>query len=295
MIDIDRYEERAVLIATDIFTQQVKSWNAAIRNQMRGFDDHISLPPVDPAFQRLTEKAMTLAYLAGRAKVKAVIDRTKVKAKGLEFDDKDPYELTTFDKAMKVLMANGVISPAEFKAASGKIKACTFSIQRIEKLNAIIAIKESLTSAVNNGLVFRDWLEMLPAIWDAHGVTPLKRHHLETIYRTNMGSSYEIAGDEAAKDDPWVWGYEYVGIPDGRESEICRPFFGLKRKKDDPIWDVARPLNHYQCRCTVIPLTQYDVKELGVKETGLPETGGIPDDFRKTPRTMDEYQRFLNR
>lgn len=294
MIDLDSYEERAVLIAGEIYVDQIKTWNAAIRQQMKKYSDHLSLPPVSPSFQKLTEKAMMLAYLTGREKAFDTIRKTKALAKGREYADLENWDLTTYDEAVRMLRDKGVISPDEFKEASAAIKAASFSVQRIERLNALFAIKDSILLAVQHGLVFEDWAALLDEVWKTHGVTPLAPHHLKTIYRTNMGSAYEIASDEATRGDPWVWGYEYSGILDGRESDICRPFFGVKRKKDDPFWATARPLNHYNCRCTLITLTQYDVEELGVKETEAPSTETVHPDFQDNPRSLPEYNRKMN-
>jgi SPP1 gp7 family putative phage head morphogenesis protein len=295
------YEQRAVLISAEIYMDQIKEWNQAIRQQMTGFRSRLSLPPVSPSFQKVLEKAMMLSYLMGAEKVfdKVAKDKAKAKAQAQAktFADEDnPYSLTTFDEAVRMLKNKGVVTAKQFKAASASIKAASFSVQRIERMNAIIAIKESLLKAAESGLVFDDWLDLIGGVWDAHGVTPLSMHHLETVYRTNMGSTYEIASDEATRDDPYIWGYEYSGIADGRESEICRPFFGVIKAKDDPFWSTARPLNHYNCRCTTISLTQYDAEVLGIKETpGQVDTSKVHDDFKQNARTMDDYNKQLTR
>lgn len=294
MIHLEKYESQAVLLGVELYLDQTRAWTQAVRQQMNGFFDSLSLPPVTPSFQKLVEKAMTLAYLAGCERVKDTVDRSKARRKGLEFADPETELLTTFDEAVRMLRNKGVISPGQFKEASASIKAASFSVQRIERMNAIIHLKGSLMSAIEQGLTFRDWSGMLPEIWAAHGVTPLSAHHLETIFRTNMGSAYEIANDEATKGNPYIWGYEYMGIPDGRESEICAPFFGMIRAKDDPVWAVASPLNHYNCRCTKAPVTAYDAEDLGIKATDAPSTDSVPADFRQNARTLDEYRRHLD-
>lgn len=294
MLDLGNYEENAVLIASELFLGQIKEWNKAVGQQMKGFFDQLSLPPVTPSFQKLVEKAMTLSYLAGMDRVKEAIDKSKARRKGLEYAEPGEDLLTTFDEAVRTLRNKGVISPGLFKEASASIKAASFSVQRIERMNAIIHLKGTLMAAIEHGLTFADWTDTLPEIWTTHGITPLSPHHLETVFRTNMGSAYEIANEEATRGNPFVWGYEYSGIPDGRESDICRPFFGVIREKDDLFWMTASPLNHYRCRCTKIPVTQYDVEDLGIKATASPKTENVPEDFRQNARTMDGYRRKLD-
>ena len=50
---------------------------------------------------------------------------------------------------------------------------------------------------------------------------------------------------------------------------------------DDPIWNVWYPPNGYRCRCTVVSLTEEQVKRMGLEvsskpPTSLTEFGDIP-------------------
>ena len=53
----------------------------------------------------------------------------------------------------------------------------------------------------------------------------------------------------------------YSAIIDGRTSDICEPLNGVTLPVDDPLWDEYTPLNHFNCRCILEQVDQFeDVK-----------------------------------
>ncbi len=73
---------------------------------------------------------------------------------------------------------------------------------------------------------------------------------------------------------------------DGNACPECEPFEGLSAPVDDPIWDIACPLLHFNCACILIPS---DDAEPSSKEfvDDLP-TDDIPDDFQNNPGKTGE-------
>jgi uncharacterized protein with gpF-like domain len=55
-------------------------------------------------------------------------------------------------------------------------------------------------------------------------------------------------------------------VIDDRTSEICEPLNGIILPVDDPMWDQYAPLNHFNCRCTLIKIDKYESVELTSKE-----------------------------
>jgi SPP1 gp7 family putative phage head morphogenesis protein len=55
---------------------------------------------------------------------------------------------------------------------------------------------------------------------------------------------------------------QYEATEDELECEICAPFNDAVAPVDDPIWDIALPMQHYNCRCTVLQIDKYEEVEL---------------------------------
>jgi len=69
---------------------------------------------------------------------------------------------------------------------------------------------------------------------------------------------------------------EYVAVLDSKTSPICKHLDGIIRKKTDPFWMTHAPLNHYNCRCTLIgadgetPSTKKAV-EKAIRDSNVPK------------------------
>jgi hypothetical protein len=75
----------------------------------------------------------------------------------------------------------------------------------------------------------------------------------------------------------------------GEECPICQPFEGLSAPVDDPVWDWATPLLHFNCECVIIQGdedTELSSKEDYDKVASLKDT--VPEPFRMNPG-KDKY------
>lgn len=87
---------------------------------------------------------------------------------------------------------------------------------------------------------------------------------LRTIFDANMRTSY-AAGHWAkiadnAKRAPFVM---YVAVLDARTRPQHRAWHGKVLRWDDPWWAMHTPPNGWNCRCTVIQLSQRDLEAMG--------------------------------
>lgn len=87
---------------------------------------------------------------------------------------------------------------------------------------------------------------------------------LETIFRTNMMTAY-AAGEwaqieDAAQDAPYLM---YDAVDDNRTREQHRAWNGITLRWDDPWWNTHRPPNGWNCRCSVIQLSDSDLRGMG--------------------------------
>lgn len=74
-----------------------------------------------------------------------------------------------------------------------------------------------------------------------------------TEYNTAVGQAQMAAQWQEIERTKGVVPYlRYSAIIDPNTSTICRPLDGIIAKVDDKIWDKITPLNHFNCRCTLI-------------------------------------------
>ena len=113
------------------------------------------------------------------------------------------------------------------------------------------------------------------------GVNPFKA---DVIFQTNLQTAYNACHYKSMTDDTAVklrpfW--QYRTAADGNVREEHAQMHGKVYRADDPIWDVWYPPNGFRCRCSVVSLSERQVKERGLTvETKPPrkvdwETGEI--------------------
>lgn len=82
--------------------------------------------------------------------------------------------------------------------------------------------------------------------------------YLQAEYNTSIGngqiSSKWLEIEQTKKLFPML---KYSAIIDGRTSDICKPFDGIVLPVDDKFWNKYTPLNHFNCRCTIIKIDKY--------------------------------------
>lgn len=92
---------------------------------------------------------------------------------------------------------------------------------------------------------------------------------LNTIYRVNMQSAYSAARYQRLRDNvdnrPY-WQYSAVG--DARTRPAHLALSGKIYRYDDPFWTTFYPPNGFNCRCTVIALSDRDLARRGIDEVG---------------------------
>lgn len=290
-MNIDAIFERSVLLSIPIYRKQTVKWIREAR-QLESYKSFVSLSPVDKSFQKLSEKSMILSYLTGIVEAQGEID----------LDNKSEiirdFKTTGIDDALRILKSKNIVSPEQFRALSAELKTITFSVQKIERIGAIIEIQKSLLRKMETGAVFQEWVKEIPEIFVKYGITPLSPHHLEVVFRNNTQGAYNIARFEKAVRDPIVHYLKYYGIADGRSEDICEPYFNKVYRKDDPIWERISPQNHHFCRCTTGPITKFKAERENIQPSDhLPrETlDKIPDDFKKSPRTLKSYKKKMDK
>ena len=105
---------------------------------------------------------------------------------------------------------------------------------------------------------------------------------LQTEYDTAIGQAQSARKwVEIEKNADVLPLLEYSAVLDRRTSDICRPLDGIIAPVGDPIWNKVAPLNHFNCRCLLLPLASGRKTSESVKKKKVEETEGMMEDLFK--------------
>lgn len=198
----------------------------------------------------------------------------------------EPKEAIEFLRQKKMLA--GKVFTKELHD-SALAKATT--IARLSSLEMTKDIYQSLETAIREGKGFNQWKKDLLSEFERKGWvfgkdksvsrgidgnlladpktgeyfgTPRR---LNTIYRVNMQSAYSAARYQRMRDNvdnrPY-WQYSAVGDERTRPAHLA--LSGKIYRYDDPFWVTFYPPNGFNCRCSVIALSDRDLKRRGMNK-----------------------------
>lgn len=159
-----------------------------------------------------------------------------------------------------------------------------FVVAKMVDVDLATTVQRSIIDAMQEGKGYKAWAKDIDKVlaksgWydgqinvDAQGnakkVTTGGQHRLETIYRTNVAAAYEAGRQQVIfndrDDDPF--GYVmYSAIMDNRTRPTHKALHGKVMEKSEPAWSSISPPNGYNCRCTIVELTQGQIDRYGYK------------------------------
>lgn len=192
------------------------------------------------------------------------------------------------EKAIEYFESKGYAIGFNWHDVEDSAHATGFTVAGILKQDVLADVQQSLTQALKNGQTLQQvQASVLPTLerkgWIGKGLKAnpetgelegkkLLPYRLETIFRTNMQSSYAAGRYQRMMENvafrPF---WEYDAIMDN----LTRPAHAALNKRvfryDDPIWDTIFPPNGYRCRCGVRALNQ---RELDKHAIGLESSEG---------------------
>lgn len=159
------------------------------------------------------------------------------------------------DNAVRIsydLIPDDVLKYIRFKA---------LTIAGVEDGTLLQAVKDQIERSIRDGKDFLDFKGEVNRIFESAGVTKLSHNHLQTVFRTNIFSSYsvaQLAQVDSMRDRFPVW--RYVAIKDNRTRPLHRELDGrIFRVGEGPI-----PPIDYNCRCVAQYLHTTEVQNQGL-------------------------------
>lgn len=186
--------------------------------------------------------------------------------------DKSPEE------AVQYLKSLGIEITWDWTEQLNAIKKQAFTIAKVSSADLLQNFKDQLQKALDSGYTYEDFKKDMTAILESTGYE--KREdgtawRLETIYRTNLQSSY-MAGRynqmmDVSEESPY---WEFISVSDFRTTSGCRELNGTILRYDDPFWKTNYPPRHYNCRSRVRALSISEMKAKGLSLTNPSDVEG---------------------
>jgi SPP1 gp7 family putative phage head morphogenesis protein len=237
------------------------------------------------AAERLEDFEESLAEHYGRATDAAGLVEFFDVPTGQAFDVKP-------EQAINFFKAKGLRPTFSYADMLNRAHDQAFTVAKMMDVDLLSQMKASLDSAQANGQTFKEWADSITPILQQAGwwgrqqvVDPISGKvivaqlgspsRLETIFRTNMMSSY-AAGQwqeiEGQKDiAPFIM---YDAVDDFRTRPLHAKWDKTVLPVDSPWWNSHYPPNGWNCRCGVIQLSEDELEELGLKPaTEAPNDG----------------------
>jgi SPP1 gp7 family putative phage head morphogenesis protein len=141
-------------------------------------------------------------------------------------------------------------------------------IAKVTAADQVQAVLESLATALLAGTSFESWKTLATS-----GVADisLSAGQLQTALRTNIQTAYN-AGRYTAQvankyQQPILM---YDAVNDSRTREAHAAMSGFMAPVDHPVWSVWYPPNGYNCRCSVISMTEAEAQARGYQPGATP-------------------------
>lgn len=187
-----------------------------------------------------------------------------------------------FKSAAEFLGSKEAVPMEVYKELEKKSKDRAFSVSHYASAEVLNQFLRELVDAVEDGTTYDTFLENMNTFLERNGYTAVNPWHASVIFETNVQTAYNAGHYEtmqkAKKYRPY---WQYKTAADGRVRETHAAMQDKVYAADDPIWNVWYPPNGYRCRCTVVSLTEEQVKRMGLEvsskpPTSLTEFGDIP-------------------
>ena len=186
---------------------------------------------------------------------------------------------------VKRLLASKLLLPADqVDAIAEELGAgvwdLAWSVATVTDLALLTSLRESLLEILDSGGTLRDWLSMLD---DLGWRSPLGAWHEETIFRTTLASVMEAERYEQLTDSEFVEYLVFDAVDDDRICEECVALDGQAWPRDEFPGALWPPL-HFNCRCSVIPADETDLKGLDAqRHEGPPPLDHVAEGFDAPP------------
>ena len=183
-------------------------------------------------------------------------------------------EPAKFEAAIKYFGKKLPVTSREFYKLAEEYQARAFTVSNYSKADIVRQFYELLKRCLADGLTLEDFRREANEFLRKAGYQDLTPFRAENIFRTNIQTAYQV-GHYQSMTTPTTkrlrpyW--QYLAVDDKKTRPAHRAMNGRVFPADSPVWDTWYPPNGFKCRCTVVTLSERQVRERGLKvETEAP-------------------------
>jgi len=189
----------------------------------------------------------------------------------------------SFEEASSYFGEKIPVTAEDFSKLSAKYKAFAFTVSGYTKAQILNKFHEELLKTIDEGSTIKTFKDNMNQFLEKYGYEGITNFQADNIYRTNIQTAFQsghyeqMVKPEVMKYRPY-WMYDAMNDQRTRRSHLAMD--GRVFRADDPVWDIWYPPNGFRCRCSVITLSERQVKERNlVVEKGAPVAGELDGRF----------------
>lgn len=234
------------------------------------------------------------AWMAAQLLVRSVESDGVQASRGLVLGRRDEVSFLSlpFEDAIQFFRDKSIITPEEFRLLQDRFRAGGFTAVRLASEALRARAKAAILAALQGGATVDETIRRIREDSLALGIEPETHGYLATVVRTNIATAYGH-GRLQAMADPVVrtlrpyW--QYLSAGDSRVRPAHRELHGKVFAADDEAATHYFPPLGFNCRCTMVTLSQRQVDARGLAVTTGRIDGVTPDSgWEGAPRLLDD-------
>lgn len=228
--------------------------------------------------QHLLARAQILADAdrAGRESVSALTPHAS-RLMAIVLDES--FAPLPFDEAIEFWRRKVNLSPDQFAALQEAARVKAFTVAGRASAQVRDSIAEMIDRAQIDGMTLREFQSLADDVAQAAGLAERTPWYWQTVYRTNLQTSYQVGRwkqmrDPLVREERPYLRYISARLPTSRASHVEK--HGLVLPQDDPFWNEWYPPNGFNCYCTVVTVSESLLARRGW-QVGFTQPVAFPD------------------
>ncbi len=157
------------------------------------------------------------------------------------------------------------LGPAAFAKLGDEARLKAFAVSGIAKGDELSSVYQSLQRAIKDGISYGEFKKQCAEIFARRGWTGKREWRVQNIFRTNIQTVYNAGRWAKQKERTASFPYlMYNAVNDRRTRPTHRAMDGKVFPADHEFWNTWYPPNGFRCRCSVLQLTEGQVKRRGL-------------------------------
>jgi SPP1 gp7 family putative phage head morphogenesis protein len=157
------------------------------------------------------------------------------------------------------------LGPAAFAKLDNEARLKAFAVSGIAKGDELSSVYQALQRAIEDGISYGEFKKQCAEIFARRGWSGKREWRVQNIFRTNIQTAYNAGRWQRQKERTGSFPYlMYNAVNDRRTRPTHRAMDGKVFPAEHPFWDTWYPPNGFRCRCSVLSLTEGQVKRRGL-------------------------------